>query len=81
MAPLLWLEWRFGEDMRGQTRNQENWEGVWRRLIRVERQGQKGHVPVAWVTLRRMERDGTGLGLEGMREGSPKILRRGIVTY
>lgn len=52
-APLLWLEWKRWGDVRGQTRNQENFDKAWKNFVHfVDGYGRK--MPVAWLTLRSM---------------------------
>lgn len=53
-APLLWLQWRRWDGLSGQTRNQENFEKLWKGFVVAE--GQEGRqMPVAWLTLRGYE--------------------------
>jgi hypothetical protein len=52
-APMLWLEWKRWDDLRGQTRNQENFDKAWQNFVYVT-DGCGRRTPVAWLTLRSM---------------------------
>ncbi len=52
-APLLWLQWKRWDGLHGQTRNQENYEKLWKSFVSASTpEGQQQ--PVAWLTLRAM---------------------------
>lgn len=50
-APLIWLRWRSSDGRRGQTRNEKNYQDLWRGLVQVP-SGRDGRmIDVAWLTL------------------------------
>lgn len=82
-APLLWFEWRRWDEVRGQTRNQENFDKVWKRLVWVDggEVGKGEKVPVAWVTLRSVDSSQSSKNADmNPSIPSPKSLRRTVVT-
>lgn len=49
-APIPWLRWTRIDGSSGKTRNQENYEKLWKTFVHTtEEDGQK--VPVAWLTI------------------------------
>lgn len=50
-VPLLWLQGKRCDGSKCQTRNQENWENVWKSLTHTALP-DGSQVPVAWLTLR-----------------------------
>lgn len=53
-APLLWLHWRRWDGAQGQTRNQENWEQLWKTFVSRTCEDEAGNhwrQPVAWLTI------------------------------
>ena len=57
-APLLWLQWKRWDGMHGQTRNQENFEKLWKTFVSATTE-EGILLPVAWLTLRAMNAEVT----------------------